>query len=188
MIQINLLPKEERTEEPRVSLKLPRAGFWVPLLSILAVALPLAGLSAMQQARVASLKRDLATAQDEMQSLKPQLDKIERLSADREQLDLRLSIIQGICRERFQAVEIMDKLADETPDQLWLTRVAETGPDELTLEGRAFSNLMIAEFMNRMEQDPLFDGISLVVSEKARDASTTERPVLAFTLTARVKT
>ncbi len=187
MIQINLLPKEEQVAEPRISLRVPRAGFWVPLVVGVAVFLPLAGMSAMQRARITSLRKDLVVARSEMAALKPQIDRIDRLTAEREQLNLRLAILQGLCRERTLAVETMDKLADEVPDYLWLTKVAESAPNQLTVEGKAFSNLMIADLMMRMEQDSLFQGVNLVVAEKSREAGGSARPVLAFTLNAQVK-
>ena len=187
MIQVNLLPKEERALEPRLSIQMPRARVWIPAAVILVILLPLGGMYIMQRARIASLREDISQAEFELRDMKPTLQKIDKLMAEREQLNLRLSIIQGLCRDRYIAVETMDHLADTVPDNLWLTRVAETGTNTLTLEGMAFSNLMVAEMMSRMEQSEIFDGVALTVAERAKGGGSKAQPALAFTLTTRVK-
>ena len=187
MIQVNLLPKEEQIADPRFTLSVPRPRFWIPLIIALAVFLPLAGLVAMQRARLASLRNDILQAQQEMSRLQPQIDRINQLSKEREDLNLRLSILQGLCRERFLPVETMDQLADQVPDYLWLTKVALDGSNHIQVEGQAFSNLMIADLMSRMEESDLFTGVELVVAERAKNTGTAEQPVLSFTLTSGIK-
>ena len=187
MIQINLLPKEEQPPEPHLTMGAPRARVWIPLVVGAAVILPLFGIYAMQRTRIASLRTDIRQTEVEMRRLQPQIDRINQLTVEREQLNTRLSVIQGLTRDRYLAVKTMDRLADEIPDYLWLTRVAETGPDQLTVEGMAFSNLMIAELMSRMEESDFFEGIALVVAERAKSGSTGDRTLLSFTLTARVR-
>ena len=149
----------------------PRARVWIPLVVLRGGRLlPLFGIYAMQRTRIASLRADIRQTEVEMRRLQPQIDRIDQLTAEREQLNTRLSVIQGLSRDRYLAVKTMDHLADQVPDYLWLTRVAETGPDQLTVEGMAFSNLMIAELMSRMEESDLFDGIALVVAERAKQS------------------
>ncbi|HTO94873.1 MAG TPA: PilN domain-containing protein, partial [Bacteroidota bacterium] len=81
----------------------------------------------------------------------------------------------------------MDKLANQVPDYLWLTRVASTGPAQVTVEGMTFSNLMIAEMMSRMEASDLFGGVALVVAERSKGAAAGTQPLLSFSLTANLK-
>jgi Tfp pilus assembly protein PilN len=187
VIQVNLLPKEERVSEPRISWQMPRARIWLPALIFIAVLLPVGGMYLMQRARILSLREDFSQTEFELRNLKPQLEKIDQLMAAREQLNLRLAIIQGLCRERYTAVETLDHLADTVPDYLWLTRTAQTGPNQITVEGMAFSNLMVAELMSRMEQSDIFEGVALTVAEKAKVDRGNNPPVLSFALTARVK-
>lgn len=188
MIQINLLPKEEQLPEPRLaSIRIPRAKVVLPVVSAVAILLPLAGMYAMQQARIASLRADISQTETEMQRLRPQIERISQLTAEREELNTRLSVIQGLTRDRYLPVMMMDNLADEVPDYLWLTRLAQTSPGQVQVEGLSFSNLMVAELMTRMEETELFDGVGLVVAERAKQSRSGPRPLLSFTLTARVK-
>ena len=185
VIQINLLPVEERVSEPRLTFKAPRSGVWVPAVIAAVVLLPLGGTHVIQQARIGSLKSDIQAAEVEMRTLKPQVDRIRQLAREREDLNLRLAIIQDLSRGRYHAVETMDQVSDEVPGYLWLTRLAQGGTGQLTVEGLTFSNLMVAELMSRMEQSELFSDVALVVAERAKQHSQTDRPVLSFTLTAK---
>jgi type IV pilus assembly protein PilN len=151
------------------------------------VLLPMFAIYAMQRARITSLRADIAQAEVELRGLRPQIDRIDKLVAEREELNLRLSIIQGLSRDRYRAVETMDNIADEVPDYLWLTRLAETASGQVTVEGLTFSNLMVADLMSRMEGSDVFDNVALTVAERAKANSSSERPVLSFTVTARVQ-
>jgi Tfp pilus assembly protein PilN len=186
VIQVNLLPKEERIAEPRFNFRTPRARVWIPALIGVAVLLPIGGMYATQRARITSLRADIDQASLEMRRLQPQIDRIEKLVAEREELNLRLSVIQGLCRERYVAVEVMDHLADQVPDHLWLTKMSLSGPGQISLEGMTLSNLMVAELMSRMERSEVFQDVALTVAERVKSSSK-EQPVLAFTLMAKVK-
>jgi len=187
VIQINLLPKEEQVPEPRLSLSVPRARVVLPAVIGAALLLPLGGMHAMQQARIASLRADIRQAELEMQRLKPQIDRINQLTVERADLNMRLAVIQGLTRERHVPVMVLDQLADQIPDYLWYTRVASPAPGQISLEGMTFSNLMVAELMSRMEASELFDNVALVVAERAKGPAAAARPLLSFTLTARIK-
>ena len=140
-----------------------------------------------KEEQIAALRADIRTANEEMSRLKPQIDRITQLAREREDLNLRLSILQGLCRERYLPVETMDHLADQVPDFLWLTKVALSGDNQITVEGMAFSNLMIADLMSRMEQSELFTGVDLVVAERSKNSASSDQPVLSFTLTSGIK-
>ncbi len=186
MIQVNLLPKEDRPPEPRLTMQLPRGRVLIPLIIGGLVLIPVMGIYAIQQARIASLKADISHAEVEMRRLKPQIDRINQLVSRREALNLRLSVIQGLTRERYLPVQSIDRLAYQVPDYVWLTRVAHAGPGHIQVEGAAFSNLMIAELMSRLEGSDLFEGVTLVEARKGREGLGGDRPALEFTLTARL--
>jgi type IV pilus assembly protein PilN len=189
VIQVNLLPKEERLPEPALSVQAPRARVWVTALVAGAILVPLGGLYLMQQSKISLLKSDISAAQLEKRKLQPQIDRITQLMNEREQLNLRLSVIQQLTRQRYLAVQLLDDVAAEVPDYLWLTKVAESGPGQITVEGMTFTNLMVAELMNRMEESQLFSNVALGVAEKAKlsGSESSDRPVYRFAVTARMK-
>ncbi|MDM7917264.1 MAG: PilN domain-containing protein [Candidatus Eisenbacteria bacterium] len=186
MIRVNLLPVEERQEasRPGLSLSLPKRGFWLPLALSIAVLLPLAGIGAMQQMKIASLKSDIARAEAESRRLQPQIQKIQQLMTERDQVNERLITVQSLSRDRYLPVQVMDELADCTPDYLWFTNYRNTTMGQLELEGRTFSNLLVAELMMRMEEADIFENVSLMVAEREKLGDV---EVVQFTLSTRVK-
>jgi type IV pilus assembly protein PilN len=187
VIQVNLLPKEERLPEPRLSVQVPRPKVWITAVVLAALVVPVGGIFVMQRSKVSSLRSDIAVAQAEARKLQPHIDRVNRLMAERQELNQRLAVIQELTRQRFHSVELLDELALQVPDYLWLTKVAANGPGQVTVEGMTFTNLMVAELMGRMEESELFENIALTVSERAKVQEQADRPVLKFTLTARVK-
>jgi type IV pilus assembly protein PilN len=170
-------------------MQVPRARIWVSAVVIAAVLLPIGGIYLMQRVKVASLEADIQAAEVEHRRLKPQIDRINQLMAQREQLNQRLSIIQALNNGRFGTVELVDEISQLVPDYLWFTKVNEPRPGELELVGQTFSNLMVAELMRRMEASARFVEISIIQSEKEKTVSSrnpTGQPVLEFTLAAKV--
>lgn len=189
MIRVNLLPTEERIPEPKITVQVPRAKIWVTVIAALAVLAPIAGVHLMQRVKIAAMRADIQAAEVEHRRLKPQIDRIDQLMAQREQLNQRLSVIQSLTRERFFTVALMDELAVLVPNYLWFTKVDEVHRGKVELVGRTFSNLMVAELMRRMEESEMFDNVGIVLSERVtdRNAGPDGPPVLEFTISATVK-
>ncbi len=188
MIRVNLLPEEERVPEPSISVQVPRAKIWVTLIALGAVLVPIAGVHLMQSVKIASLRADIQAAEVEHRRLQPQIDRINQLMAQREQLNQRLAVIQTLTRERFFSVSLMDEMSALVPNYLWFTKVSEINRGQVEIVGRTFSNLMVAELMRRMEESEMFESVSIVLSERAKDRAVTEGPsVLEFTISATVK-
>lgn len=187
MIRVNLLPVEERVPEPKISLKVPRARIWLTAVVAAAVLVPIGGLYLMQEVKIAGLRADIREAEVEHRRLKPQIDRINQLMAEREELNRSLAVIQTLTRERFYSVELIDEISALVPDYLWFTKVNEVSRGKVHLEGHTFSNLMVAELMRRLEDSDLFDNVAIVISEAAKQNVSNTHPVLAFTVTANVK-
>jgi Tfp pilus assembly protein PilN len=69
------------------------------------------------------------------------------------------------------------------PEHLWLTVYEETSTDQVKIEGVTFSNLLVADFMSRLEASPLYGTVDLVVAEKG---TIDQRTVVKFTVTAKM--
>jgi type IV pilus assembly protein PilN len=179
MIRINLLPREERAAAPTI--KLPQLGAMAPLGILGAVLLIVAGTAVAERAKVHALQNDVAEIKEEVRAIQPQVDRVKRLTAQREELEARLGIIQQLDRGRFLSVRVMDDMARQVPRYMWLTSLQQQGPTSLKMGGVTFSNLIVAEFMMRLEQSPLFSNIDLVETKRGQ---IDERDVMEFTLTA----
>lgn len=179
MIRINLLPREER--QVRRSIQLPKVGAIMPVLALLLVAALFTAFSVVQAMQVSRLKSDIARAEREAERLRPQIQTINELTQKREELTRRLNVITELDKTRLWRVRLVDELSKCVPDHLWLTSYEETGPNTVKVEGVTFSNLIVADFMSRLEASPLYGNVDLVVAEKG---TIDQRNVVKFTITA----
>jgi type IV pilus assembly protein PilN len=181
MIRINLLPRDER--QVRRKIVLPNLGAMVPVFALVAVAGLLVAFSIIQTMQVARLKADIAHAREEAEKLRPQIQTIQELTQKREELTRRLNVIASLDKNRLWRVKLVDELSRCVPDHLWLSNYEEIGPDQVKIEGVTFSNLLVADFMSRLEASPLYGDIDLVVAEKGQ---IDQRNVVKFTITAKM--
>jgi type IV pilus assembly protein PilN len=181
MIRINLLPREER--QVRRSFALPKIGTIMPALVLLLVAVLFTAFSVIQTLQVGRLRADIARAEEEAAKLQPQIQTINELTQKREELQHRLGVIATLDKNRLWRVKLIDELSKCTPEHLWLTTYEETGVDKVAIEGVTFSNLLVAEFMSRLEASPLYSDVDLLVAEKG---TIDQRDVVKFKVTAKM--
>jgi Tfp pilus assembly protein PilN len=62
----------------------------------------------------------------------------------------------------------MDELARCVPDHLWLTGATQDAGSSISLEGVTFSNLVVSDFMSRLERSPMFANVELEVAERGQ--------------------
>lgn len=179
MIRINLLPREDR--QVRRSFQLPKVGAIMPVLVLLLVAALFTAFSVVQAMQVGRLKADIARAEREMETLRPQIQMIQELTQKREELTRRLNVITELDKTRLWRVRLVDELSKCIPQHLWLVSYQETGPLQVEVEGVTFSNLLVADFMSRMEASPLYGSVDLIVAEKG---TIDTRSVVKFKITA----
>jgi type IV pilus assembly protein PilN len=179
MIRINLLPREERAATRRVAV--PKLGALAPLAALVAAVALIGGVALFEQARLASLRQDVAQLREEVRSIQPQVDRVRRLTTQREELERRLDIIRQLDSGRFLSVRIMDNASREVPNYLWLTGLTQQGASRVTLTGVTFSNLIVADFMMRLERSALFANVDLAKTSKGQIDN---RDVMEFSLSA----
>lgn len=178
MIRINLLPREER--QARRNIRLPKLGTLMPALVLVLVISLFAAVSVFQTLQIGRLKVDIARAEQEAEKLRPQIQTIQDLTQKREELQRRLTVISDLDKGRLQRVKLIDELSRCVPEHLWLGSYEETG-SKVQIEGVTFSNLLVADFMTRLEASPLYGNVDLVVAEKG---TIDQRNVVKFKITA----
>ncbi|HEY3156779.1 MAG TPA: PilN domain-containing protein [Candidatus Eisenbacteria bacterium] len=178
MIRINLLPRDER--KTRRKMQLPKIGSLMPVLVLLLVIALFGSISVFQTLQIGRLKSDIARADQEAAKLRPQIQTIQELTLKREELTRRLNVIADLDKTRLQRVMLVDELSRCVPEHLWLTSYEETG-NKVQIEGVTFSNLLVADFMTRLEASPLYGSVDLLVAEKG---TIDQRNVVKFKVTA----
>ncbi len=182
MIRINLLPREEKAQR-RASISFHPGDLVIPVGVLAAAGLVIAGTAFSQNSRVGSLNRSIEEVEAQSRALAPQIERVNQLARERAELDLRLGIINRLEKGRTQSVRLMDELARCVPDHLWLTVATQGGGNTLSLEGVTFSNLVVSDFMSRLEQSPMFAGVELGVAERGE---VDKHEIVKFQLTCQV--
>jgi type IV pilus assembly protein PilN len=186
MIRVNLLPKDERAHQgggggPKIDFKV---GEWVlPITILAAVGAIITGTVVAQRVAMASITKSIADVDAQSRALAPQIERVNRLAQEKAELDLRLGVISKLEEGRTEGVRMLDELAKCVPDHLWLTNMDQDGSSSLTLEGQTFSNLVVSDFMSRLERSPMFANVNLEVAERGEIDS---RGVVKFRLTCQV--
>ncbi len=182
MIRINLLPREEKAQR-RVSFEFKLGELVLPLGVLFAAGLVVAGTVLSQHSRNSALQHSITEMEAQSRALAPQIERVNRLAQERAELDLRLGIINKLEKGRTQSVRIMDELARCVPDHLWMTLAQQDAGSQLNLEGVTYSNLVVSDFMSRLERSPLFANVELGVAETGQII---DRDVVKFRITCQV--
>ena len=182
MIRINLLPREEKAQR-LATIEIKAGELVIPLAVLIASILVIAGTALSQRSRVLSLEHSISEVDAQSRALAPQIERVNRLAQERAELDLRLGIINKLEKGRTQSVRIMDELARCVPDHLWMTLAQQDAGSQLNLEGVTYSNLVVSDFMSRLERSPLFANVELGVAESGQ---ITDRDVVKFRITCQV--
>jgi len=182
MIRINLLPPEQKTR--KTAIRLPKVGNVALLGAVGGVIALLLVTFLVQGVRTRSLKSKIAEAKTQAAQLGPQIQQIERLTAERRELDTHLKVIRELEKDRTFEVTLLDELNKRVPDHLWFTSYARTDSVSVTIDGVTFSNLIVADLMTRLERSVLYDNVDLTIAERG---VIEDRDVVRFTLTSKVK-
>jgi type IV pilus assembly protein PilN len=179
MIRVNLLPREEKAKRKSASapIDLKIGDMVLPAIVVGAAALVITGSTMSQRARQAGLEKSIQQVEAESRALAPQIARVNQLAQERAELDLRMGIISKLEKGRTQSVRLMDELARCVPDHLWLTGVSQDAGNHLQLEGVTYSNLVVSDFMSRIERSPMFSNVELAVAERGQ---VTDKSVVKF--------
>ena len=184
MIRINLLPSDERSSRRKISLPTISGGavLWVSL-GIFVYAGAVAGIWVLQSHKITDYETKIQALKEESERLAPQLARIRKLQAEREEVNKRLAIIAALDKDRYRRVRMMNDLAGTLPDNCWITEVSETAGSKLTIEGVTFSNFIIADLMTSLERSGRFAEVALV---RAQEGEIESVRVVKFDLNAKL--
>jgi type IV pilus assembly protein PilN len=185
MIRVNLLPREEKAKRKSASapVDLKIGDMVLPAIVLGAAALVITGSTMSQRSRQAGLEKSIQQVESESRALAPQIARVNQLAQERAELDLRMGIISKLEKGRTQSVRLMDELARCVPDHLWLTGVSQDAGNHLQLEGVTYSNLVVSDFMSRIERSPMFTNVELAVAERGQ---VTDKSVVKFSVSCTV--
>lgn len=161
MIRINLLPHREAKRRARRQQFFATAG----LVAVLAIAIiglgwsVIAGYIGVQKEKNEFLKREIAALDKDIAQIKDLQEKI-RLQVARKE------IIESLQRDRSEPVDILNELAKQMPDGVYLKSFKQTGSN-VTLAGFSQSNARVSTLMRNLESSEAFQAPRLVETKAA---------------------
>ena len=176
--RINLLPhREERRKRSRQHFYILSGGTaLLGLLIVGAMHIFVAGKIDAQEERNKFLKAEITKLEKEISEINSLKDQIGALLA-------RKNIIETLQADRAQTVHLLDELAKQTPDGVYLRAVSQKGPG-LSVLGYAQSNAMVSTLMRNIEASQWLANPQLIEVK----ASTVDKKRLSeFTMTLSLK-
>lgn len=113
------------------------------------------------------------------------IQRTNQLTARRDSIGQRVSIIQEIDAGRYVWPHILDEVARALPEYTWLREVTQlqTDPLQVRLGGHAGSNFAITNFMRNLEASPFLRGVTLERTEQALSEADQSDIIYMFELT-----
>jgi type IV pilus assembly protein PilN len=178
MIKINLLPvRAAKKKESAVQ------QITILCVSVTLVLIVFSVLYGLKVGQISSAKSDISAANNKITELKAKIGKLEELKKFKEQVKKKLDILTQLRKNKTGPAQRLATISDITPDKLWLTGYSETG-DSVKLNGVAYTEELIAQFMRSIQASKDYTGVELIVSEQ-KDLSGSK--VKAFELSFKLK-
>ncbi len=188
MIKINLIPREElkRRKGKRAvgkkKLVLPTGidvygsiGFAV-IIIILALIVHI-----KQNSNIKRINKDITNLQTEYNRLKKEVDFVHNLEKKQAELQEWVTIVQKLNTHRSLRVHLLDEINRLLPNYLWLNTLKEEKSGKITIGGTTFSNLIVADFVNKLNTSSYLSNIVLV---ELKRTTIEGHDVMDFTITA----
>lgn len=173
MVRINLLPREEK---PSRSAQLWGRIFMWSLIAAVVVLVAGLGLHLMRSREISTLKYDIEQTRVEQDKYKREAAMVSELTEKRRLIAQRIGVIEGLDRDRYLRVQLLEDVARSVPEYVWLESFNEVS-GTVSMRGNAFSNLAISRFMDSLEGKASVDSVYLRVIRRDQVDDT---PVLNF--------
>lgn len=182
MIRINLIPREERVTTR------PVGPNWVAITAAVApvfYGLVLAAVVMVQNHESLVLEELIQQEEAAMVRYGPALKMIDTLTREKVEVQARLDAMHQLDESRKLPVRLLETVNRSIPRFLWVEKVEEhggMGAVEMMIKGHTFSNLIVSDFINRLEETELFQVVDLEITKEIRIGETR---VVEFSLVVR---
>ncbi len=193
MIEINLLPRELRRSTS--GLNLPKSAL-LGVAGAAVFACVLGGLTFWQTQQVAAVEQQIERAQAKVESMRADIELVDRLTNVKKSIAARLEAIETLDRNRGEWVRNLEDVVAVIPDYLWLSgfrrndfktnKPAKGQVDTVTVvkndylfDGYCYSLSSLANLILNMQDSPRFSDVAL---RRASFTDVKDRKVYQFTV------
>lgn len=141
-------------------------------MKLLLVLVPVIALYFYGDMVVSEKRRDLRSKQEYLNSLNEKIDQakgvvdeIKKFREDKARLEIQISTIESLTKERLREVKILDAIQTDIPQKTWLTKV-EIQNDLLTLSGYSAVDADTTSFMEKLSNSIHLKDVNLIKSEE----------------------
>ncbi len=189
MIKINLAPtakkgrvtKRKAVRAGRPGIKLPSIQSTILYIIGIVVVVVIVGLTLfIQSTQMGSLNNEITQLSAKLEELKVYKAAVDSLTQRELELQSLIIPIRELNKNRFFIAHVLDEVSSRVPEFTWLKSL-DVSQTALQMKGVAASNLLVADFMNRLEESPYIYNVDLTVLEKKAVEKT---EMMEFTLTA----
>lgn len=175
MIKINLLPVRQIIKRRET-----RKQVFIFFVSVCVVLVGIGITSLGISRKITNLKKDVKKLEAKKASYQPLLNEIAKLKRDKQNVERKLAVIEGLKSGRNITVKIMDEVAKRTPvDRLWLKSLNQSS-GSLRVSGIALDNATIAEYMKLLSDSPMLGDADLSAASQTGFAG---KKLKSFSLT-----
>ncbi|MCK5421601.1 MAG: PilN domain-containing protein, partial [Deltaproteobacteria bacterium] len=146
MIKINLLPYREIIKKENIINHSVIAGAAVVLVLVIIVI-----VNSVICGKIDNVNNEIARIEREIASNKVSMEEINKLKKEKETYRKQFQIIENLKKGKEGPVKILDALALNIPDKIWLLSLKQTG-NNLELVGVSVDNKLISKFMSKLEK------------------------------------
>ncbi|WDP85072.1 MAG: PilN domain-containing protein [Desulfobacter sp.] len=156
MIRINLLPFRLARKKENV-----RRQVSVFLLSLLLIVLSLTWYTLGMEKEITSIEGDTASVKAQILLYKEKANRVTDIKKKLKVLNEKLKIVASLQTRKNEQQILLEEMADRVvKTRMWIENLKADGTS-VTVQGIAFDNPTIADFMRNLEKSPLFTSVDL---------------------------
>jgi Tfp pilus assembly protein PilN len=110
----------------------------------------------VEKNKLAEKQGMVATKTVEAQKLEKIIKQVEGYQKQKESLQKRIDVINQLKQNQKGPVRLMDRLSQDLPDLVWLDKMT-IGAGLVTVDGRGLNPNAIANFVENVKNDPMFE-------------------------------
>ena len=160
MIRINLLPVRAAQKKEML-----RGQLVIFVLSLVLVVAACAGVYVNQSMRIATVKAEIQTNQEESLRLKKTIGEVSQFKKRQAELRGKLDVLEKIKQEKTGPVHLMDELSAAIPEKVWIDSFKES-KGIITMTGRGLNEEVVAQFLRDLESSPYYQNVELQVTQQ----------------------
>ena len=161
MIEINLLAEQREIPAAAKAEAAPMTGFLVGVLLLVLAGALVAFFYFRTKSYIREKREEVVAAQQQLDNLKPFLDKVDLLEKKKLDADNRFKAIEMLAKSRTLPVHVLMELSKSITDLAWLESFNVSGMG-FRATGFARQERAVVDLVDHLNQSPYFGNVTLV--------------------------